>query len=63
MKIKWILLLGMLILSGLAVAQNTASPTFQVKGILLDSLTQESEPYATIKIAKRMLRHGPSRCW
>lgn len=58
MRIKWILLLGMLILSGLAVAQNTANSTFQVKGVLLDSLTQESEPYATIKIAKK---HAPAR--
>lgn len=58
MRIKWILLLGMLILSGLAVAQNTANPTFQVKGVLLDSLTQESEPYATIKIAKK---HAPAQ--
>ena len=53
MRVKWILLLGALIISGLATAQNTAVTTFQVKGILLDSLTQEGEPYATIKITKK----------
>jgi len=29
------------------------APTFQIKGVLLDSLTQEGEPYATIKIVKK----------
>ena len=27
--------------------------SFQIKGILLDSLTKEGEPYATIKIVKK----------
>ena len=40
-------------ISGLVAAQNTANTSFQVKGILLDSLTQEGEPYATIKIVKK----------
>ena len=40
-------------ISGLLAAQNTANTSFQVKGILLDSLTQEGEPYATIKIVKK----------
>lgn len=53
MKIKWIVLLWILMLSGQAVAQNTANTSFQVKGILLDSLTQDGEPYATIKIVKK----------
>ena len=53
MKIKWTVLLCLLMISGLAAAQNTASSSFQVKGILLDSLTQEGEPYATIKIVKK----------
>src|SRR5699024_9725048 len=34
-------------------AQQTAFPSFTIKGILLDSLTQEGEPYATIKITKK----------
>ena len=52
MKIKCSLLLIMLVVSSLVAAQN-AAPTFQIKGVLLDSLTQEGEPYATIKIVKR----------
>ena len=35
------------------VAAQNAAPTFQIKGVLLDSLTQEGEPYATIKIVKK----------
>lgn len=53
MKAKLILLLGMMLLSGMAAAQHTANTYFQVKGVLLDSLTQEGEPYATIKIVKK----------
>lgn len=52
MKIKCPLLLIMLVVSSLVAAQN-AAPTFQIKGVLLDSLTQEGEPYATIKIVKK----------
>ena len=52
MKIKCPLLLIMLVISSLVAAQN-AAPTFQIKGVLLDSLTQEGEPYATIKIVKK----------
>ena len=52
MKIKCSLLLIMLVVSSLVAAQN-AAPTFQVKGVLLDSLTLEGEPYATIKIVKK----------
>ena len=47
------MLLCMLLISVLAAAQNTANTSFQVKGILLDSLTLEGEPYATIKIVKK----------
>lgn len=43
----------MLLIPVLAAAQNTANTSFQVKGILLDSLTLEGEPYATIKIVKK----------
>ncbi|ADV42440.1 outer membrane beta-barrel family protein [Bacteroides helcogenes] len=53
MRIKWTVLLWMLMVSGLTAAQNTANISFQIKGILLDSLTQEGEPYATIKIVKK----------
>ncbi|WP_300694270.1 TonB-dependent receptor [uncultured Bacteroides sp.] len=52
MKMKCLLLLMMLALAPLAVAQNS-TPQFQIKGVLLDSLTQEGEPYATIKIVKK----------
>lgn len=52
MKIKCSLLLIMLVVSSLVAAQN-AAPTFQIKGVLLDSLTQEGELYATIKIVKK----------
>lgn len=34
-------------------AQNSTAPSYTVKGVLIDSLTQEGEPYATIKIAKK----------
>lgn len=53
MRTKWTVLLWMLMISGLLAAQNTANTSFQVKGILLDSLTREGEPYATIKIVKK----------
>ena len=53
MRTKWTVLPWMLMISGLLAAQNTANTSFQVKGILLDSLTQEGEPYATIKIVKK----------
>jgi hypothetical protein len=53
MKTKWTVLLCLLMVSGMAAAQNAPLSTFQVKGVLLDSLTQEGEPYATIKIVKK----------
>lgn len=34
-------------------AQKSVTPSYTIKGVLLDSLTQEGEPYATIKIAKK----------
>ena len=52
MRLRMMTLLWMLLLSGLAAAQNAAS-AFQVKGVLLDSLTQEGEPYATIRVARK----------
>lgn len=53
MKIRSIMLLAMLVLSMLAAAQNTANSTFLLKGTLLDSLTLEGEPYATIKVVRK----------
>ena len=38
---------------GMSFAQTGASATFIVKGVLVDSLTQEGEPYATLKIVKK----------
>ena len=29
-------------------AQKSVAPSYTIKGVLLDSLTQEGEPYATI---------------
>ena len=47
----------MLCISGLATAQN--STTFQLRGVLLDSLTQEGEPYATIRVARKKTPDKP----
>lgn len=33
--------------------QNPTTSSFTIKGVLLDSLTQEGEPYATIRITKK----------
>ena len=33
-------------------AQKSVAPSYTIKGVLLDSLTQEGEPYATIRITK-----------
>lgn len=44
MKIRWVMLLTVLLLSAGATAQNTTNSSFQIKGVLLDSLTQEGEP-------------------
>lgn len=51
MKTKLLMLLGLLFLGTITMAQTTAT-TFRIKGQLLDSLTQEGEPYATIKITR-----------
>ena len=32
-------------------AQKSTAPSYTVKGVLIDSLTQEGEPYATIKLS------------
>lgn len=43
----------MLLASCVIYAQNTPPTLHTVKGILLDSLTQEGEPYATIRIVRK----------
>lgn len=35
------------------------APSYTLKGVLLDSLTQEGEPYATIKIVKKSAPQKP----
>lgn len=57
-KLRLILLLMMFITSGTVYSQQqqqqrATAPSYTVKGVLLDSLTQEGEPYATIKIVKK----------
>lgn len=53
MKNKNLLLLLMLIASSIAYPQTPAPLSYTIKGVLIDSLTQEAEPYATIKIVKK----------
>lgn len=55
MKNKLLLFLLMSLASTVLFAQNknTTSSSYTVKGVLLDSLSQEGEPYATIKIVKK----------
>lgn len=48
-----LLLLMLLIASYAGYAQNTATSSHTVKGVLVDSITLEGEPYATIKIVKK----------
>ena len=41
------------LLTGLVQAQTKQAGVYSVKGVLLDSLTNESEPYATIRIFRK----------
>jgi outer membrane cobalamin receptor len=50
---KLTMLLVALVASCAICAQTTPSTSHTVKGILLDSLTLEAEPYATIKIVRK----------
>lgn len=50
---KLILFAVMILISCNLMAQQAAPTTYTVKGILLDSLTQEPEPYATIRIVNK----------
>ena len=59
MNLKVTVLLWMLLVSGLAAAQNSSASSFQLKGVLLDSLTQEGEPYATIRVARKSAPDKP----
>lgn len=59
MNLKTTVLLWMLFISRLAAAQNAVVSSFQLKGILLDSLTQEGEPYATIRVARKSTPDKP----
>lgn len=48
-------------------AQKSVAPSYTIKGVLLDSLTQEGEPYATIRITKKKCsgesaENGGDRC-
>ena len=43
----------LLIASCASYAQNTTTSSYIVKGILVDSLTLEGEPYATIEIVEK----------
>ena len=36
-------------------AQKAVDPSFTIKGVLLDSLTQEGEPYALSELQRKML--------
>ena len=49
-RLKVLFLFFLALQSAVGMAQTEVS--FQVKGILLDSLTQEGEPYATIRIVR-----------
>lgn len=53
MKNKLLLLLLMLFVSFAGRAQQATPVSYTIKGVLLDSLTQEGEPYATVRIVKK----------
>lgn len=45
----------------LVLAQQSAPITYTVKGILVDSLTMEPEPYATIRIVNKASPQKPAK--
>ena len=53
MKTKWAVLLTIFFMAVGATAQNATNSSFQIKGILLDSLTQGGGAYATIRGVKK----------
>lgn len=48
-----LLLLFIFAASATGLAQKSVNSSFTIKGVLLDSLTREGEPYATIRITKK----------
>jgi hypothetical protein len=52
MKLKLSVLLWLL-LSCINIFAQNSSKSFEIKGLLLDSLTKESEPYATINVTRK----------
>lgn len=61
MKYNLLSLLLLFCFIGIGKAQNPKSPAFIVKGIFVDSLSNEGEPYATIKIIKKSAPNKPVR--
>lgn len=53
LRVKLVTLLILLTCTQLLTAQQKESTSFQIQGILLDSITRQGEPYATIKIARK----------
>ncbi|MDR0988502.1 MAG: TonB-dependent receptor family protein [Prevotellaceae bacterium] len=53
MKPRNVLLLTLLLMTSAAAIAQTTGSSFQIRGQVLDSLSREGEPYATIKITKR----------
>ena len=53
LRVKLVTLLILLTCTQLLTAQQKESTSFQIQGILLDSITRQGEPYATIKVARK----------
>lgn len=53
LRLKLVTLLILLTCTQLLTAQQKESTSFQIQGILLDSITRQGEPYATIKVARK----------
>ncbi len=53
MKNRWAMLLAVLLIPFGQLHRMRQILPFRLRGILLDSLTKEGEPYATIKIVKK----------
>ena len=50
---RFVLLLAIVLSTTDVQAQKAGTKTFSVKGALVDSLTNEGEPYATIRIFRK----------
>ncbi len=53
MRKQQLLLFFLFLLPSVLFAQNSVPPTYTVKGVLVDSLTRETEPYATLRIMSK----------